>query len=44
MIDQADYVFSYVSTHFGGAYRTLLYALKRKKPFTNLYQGDYELY
>ena len=44
MIDQADYVFAYVKMHFGGAYRTLLYAHKKKKPYTNLYQGDYELY
>ncbi len=44
MIKQADYIFVYVSTHYGGAYRALLYAHKHKKPYTNLYQGDYELY
>ncbi len=44
MVDRADYVFGYVRTHYGGAYRTLLYAHKHKKPYTNLYQGDYELY
>jgi uncharacterized phage-like protein YoqJ len=44
MIDQADYVFAYVKTHYGGAYKTLLYAHKHQKPYTNLYQGDYELY
>ena len=44
MIDQADYLFAYVRTHYGGAYRTLLYAHKHKKPYTNLYQGEYELY
>ena len=44
MVDQADYVFCYVRTHYGGAYRTLLYANKHKKPYINLYQGDYELY
>lgn len=44
MVSQADYIFAYVSTHCGGAYKTLLYAHKHKKPYTNLYQGDYELY
>lgn len=44
MVDRADYVFAYVSKHYGGAYRTLLYAHKHKKPYTNLYPGDYELY
>ena len=44
MIDQSDYVFAYVKTHYGGAYKTLLYARRRKKPYHNLFQGDYELY
>ena len=44
MIDQADYVFAYVKTHYGGAYKTLLYAHKHQKSYTNLYQGNYELY
>lgn len=44
MIDKADYLIVYVRTHYGGAYRTLLYAHKHKKPYTNLYQGEYDLY
>ena len=44
MVDQADFLFVYVHTHYGGAYRTLLYAHKHKKPYINLYQGDYKLY
>ena len=44
MIKQADYVFAYVRRHYGGAYRTLLYAHKQKKPYINLYKGKYELY
>ena len=44
IIDRADYVFAYVRSHYGGAYKTLLYTHKRKKPFLNLYQGNYELY
>ncbi|MBO7297742.1 MAG: DUF1273 domain-containing protein [Clostridia bacterium] len=44
MVSQADYIFCYVRTHYGGAYKTLLYADKHKKPYINLYQGDYELY
>ncbi len=44
MVDNSDFVFAYVQTHFGGAYKTLLYAKKRKKPYINLYQGMYELY
>ena len=44
MVDQADCLFVYVRTHYGGAYRALLYAHKRKKPYTNLYSGEYELY
>ena len=30
MIKQADYVFAYVKTHYGGAYKSLLYAHKHK--------------
>lgn len=44
MVGQADYVFAYVKAHYGGAYKTLLYAHKHNKPYTNLYQGDYKLY
>lgn len=44
IIDRADYVFAYVRSHYGGAYKTLRYTRKRKKPFLNLYQGKYELY
>lgn len=44
MVGQADHVICYVQTHYGGAYKTLLYAHKRKKSYVNLYQGDYELY
>ena len=44
MIKQADYVFAYVEAHYGGAYQALLYAHKHKKPYTNLYKGNYELY
>ena len=44
MIKQADYVFAYVQTHYGGAYKSLIYAHKQNKPYTNLYQGEYELY
>lgn len=44
MIKQADYVFAYVNTHYGGAYNALLFAAKHNKPYMNLYSGDYELY
>ena len=44
MVNQADYLICYVSTHYGGAYNTLLYAHKHNKPYINLYKGDYELY
>ena len=44
MVNNADYVIGYVQTHYGGAYNTLLYAHKHKKPYTNLYKGNYELY
>ncbi|MBR5192536.1 MAG: hypothetical protein IKW33_03915 [Clostridia bacterium] len=44
IINKANFVFAYVKTHYGGAYKTLLFAHKQKKPFINLYQGDYELY
>ena len=43
MVDQADCVFVYVKRHYGGAYKALLYAHKHKKPYVNLYQGEYEL-
>ena len=44
MIDKADYLFAYVNCHFGGAYKALLYANRNKKPYTNLYSDNYELY
>jgi len=44
MIDQADFIFAYVTTHFGGAYKSLLYALKNKKPYVNLFQEKHDLY
>lgn len=44
MVDKADYIFGYVRTHYGGAYRMLLYAHKHRKPYINLYRGDYEIY
>ena len=44
MINKADYVFAYVKNSFGGAYKTLLYAYKHKKPFTNLYNGNLKLF
>ena len=44
MIKKSDFVIGYVKTHYGGAYKTLLYAHKHNKPYINLYQGDYELY
>lgn len=44
MVNQADHVFAYVKSHYGGAYKMLLYAHKHKKSYTNLYQGNYELY
>lgn len=37
MVNQADYVIAYVCTHRGGAYKTLLYAHKHNKPYTNMY-------
>lgn len=43
MVSQADHIFAYVCLHFGGAYKTLLYAQKHKKSFTNLYKGEYDL-
>ena len=44
MIQKSDYVFAYVERHFGGAYNSLLYAYKHKKPYINLYSGNFELY
>lgn len=44
MVKQADYVIGYVCTHYGGAYKALLYAHKHKKPYTNLNKGNFELY
>ncbi len=44
IIDQADYLFFYVNTHYGGAYRTLLYAHKHNKRYINLYQDKFVLY
>lgn len=44
IVNQSDYIFCYVRTHFGGAYNALLYAKRHNKPYYNLFQGDYELY
>ena len=44
MVNQSDIIIAYVKYTYGGAYKTLLYAHKHKKPYTNLYQGNYELY
>jgi len=44
MVNQADLVIGYVMLHFGGAYTALKYAKTRKKPYINLYEGEYELY
>jgi len=44
MITKADYVFCYVRTHYGGAYKAMLYADKLKKKYINIYKGDYSLY
>ena len=43
MVDHADYVIAYVSRQYGGAYTTLQYAHKHKKPYTNIHVGTYEL-
>ena len=44
MVDNSDYIISYVWKQWGGAYKTLLYAHKQNKPYVNLYTGKYELY
>ena len=44
MVNQSDYIFCYVETHYGGAYKTLLYAFKHGKKFFNLYQGKNEFF
>ncbi len=44
MISQSNYVFAYVKTHYGGAYNSLLLADRQKIPYTNIYQGKYQLY
>lgn len=44
MINQADYIIAYVKTHYGGAYKSLLFAAKHNKPYINLFTGEYELY
>ena len=36
MVDQSDLVIAYVSHDYGGAYKTLLYARKKKKDIINL--------
>ena len=41
---KADFVIGYVKTHYGGAYKALLYDKKHKKPYINLYKGNYLLY
>ena len=42
IVNHSDYVIAYISHSFGGAYKTLLYAKKHNKPYTNIY-GEIEL-
>lgn len=44
IIRQSDYIFMFVKTHFGGAYKALIYAEKHKKKYANVFNGDFELY
>ena len=44
MIKRADYVFFYVKTHYGGAYKAMLFAARNNTQYTNLYSGNYILY
>lgn len=44
MVRQADYIIAYVFKHHGGAYKALLCAHKHNTPYTNLYEGNYEIY
>ena len=44
IVKKSNYIIFYVNTHFGGAYKTMLYAHKQHKPYINIYQGNYDLY
>lgn len=44
MIEQADIVIAYVDCHFGGAYKALLHAKRKKVVYVNLYSEAYILY
>ena len=40
MVTHSDYIIAYVSHTFGGAYKTLLYAKKKNKTYTNIFNGE----
>jgi len=42
MIDKADYVIAYVNFSWGGAVKTLQYAIRHKKPFINFGTKEFE--
>ena len=44
MIKKANHVFFYVNTHYGGAYKAMLFAAKHNVPYTNIYSGNYIFY
>ncbi len=44
MVEQADLVIAYVDCHYGGAYKALLHAKRRKIVYVNLYPEKYILY
>lgn len=44
MVNKSDILICYVNTHYGGAYKTLLYAHSRNKSYVNLYTGNYTIY
>ncbi len=44
MVEQADLVIAYVDCHYGGAYKALLHAKRKKVVYVNLYPEKYILY
>ena len=44
MVEQADTIIAYVDCHYGGAYKALLHAKRKRKLYVNIYKGKYQLY
>ena len=44
IVEKSNFIFAFLQVHYGGTYRAIKHAVIKKKPYENIYDGDYELY